>query len=230
MSGAARKARASRDQDESPFNLILQDLLDLLPFARGAAVFDSEGETVDYAGNLDPYDLRVIAATFQIVLTDLREVAFAAGLRDLLMNLTTSSYQIRVLDAHYSLIIVLRTMATHCVSDRLVSEVAYRLAAEAGLERARKPAWYRVEVLASEKLRPLAIREPGEKTSWVTTDVIGSHPSNPAGDRGFRVHVRTGVEVNLVLERNGLWFVDEPLDIALRGEAPDARQRLFHRK
>ncbi len=229
MSGAARRPQASRDQDESPFNLILQDLLNVLPFARAAAVFDFEGETVDYAGHLDPYDLRVIAATFQIVLTDLREVPLASGLRGVLLNLTTASYQIRVLDPHYSLIIVLRTMATHCVSERLVVEVADRLAAEAGLDRARKPVWHRVEVLTTAKQRPVAIREPGAETAWITTDVLGAHAGELGGERGFRVHVRTGVEVNLVRERNGLWFVDEPLEIALRGEAPDARKRLFSR-
>lgn len=230
MTASVRRSRAVRDQDASPFNVILQELLDVLPFARAAAVFDFEGETVDYAGNLDPYDLRVIAATFQIVMTDLRELAITTGLRGVLMNLTTSSYQIRVLDSHYSLIIVLRTLATHCVSDRLVTEVADRLAVEAGLQRAAKPTWHRVEVLTSAKRRPVAVREPGKNSAWITTEILGAHPIESTGERGYRVHVRTGIEVNLVSERNGLWFVDEPLDIALHGEAPDARQRLFPRK
>ena len=169
MSAGVRRPRAPRDQAESPFNIILQDLLDVLPFARAAAVFDFEGETVDYAGTLDPYELRVIAATFQIFLTDLREVPLARGLSGVIVNLTTASFQIRVLDPSYSLIIVLRTLATHCVSDRLIREISHRLSVEAGLEHAA-PAWHRVEVLTTAKQRPVAIRAPGAATPWVTTD------------------------------------------------------------
>ena len=72
MTLRAPRRRPPRDQAESPFNVILEEFLDVVRFARGAAIVDFEGETVDYAGAVDPFELRVAAATFGLVLVDLR--------------------------------------------------------------------------------------------------------------------------------------------------------------
>ena len=42
--------------------------------ALGVALVDREGETVDYAGYLDPFTLKVAAAEWRIVLDVVREV------------------------------------------------------------------------------------------------------------------------------------------------------------
>jgi len=213
-----RKPRPKRDQDESPFNVILQEFLDLVPFARGAAVFDFEGETVDYAGDVDPYELRVAAATFQITLAEARELTFCRGLRAISANLSTSTYYVRVLDPNYSLLVVLRAMATHCVSERLLAETHARILLEAGLSIEAPLAWHRVDVLTAARSRPMALRKPGLQTEdgWVKTDVLGVHVGGAQGERSFRIHVANGAEINLVCERSGLWFTDEPLEVALR--------------
>jgi hypothetical protein len=217
----ARRAPLPRDQDASPFHFILEEFLDLVPFARGAAVFDFEGETVDYAGGVDPYDLKVAAATFQIMLHEARNLAIGRGLRSVNMNLTTASYLVHVLDDGYSLLVVLRTLGAHCVSERLLREVRGRLLAEAGLEDPTPATWHRVEALVSSRGRPSAIRDP-RLSEWVAVDVLGSF-AVPGTERGFRVHTATGSELNLVGERQGLWFIDEKLDVALRAESPAAR-------
>jgi hypothetical protein len=217
----ARRSSLPRDQDASPFHFILEEFLDLVPFARGAAVFDFEGETVDYAGEVDPYELKVAAATFQIMLNEARMLSFGEGLRSVNANLRKSSYLIHVLDEGYSLLVILRTLGAHCVSERLLREVRARLLAEAGLEDSAPIVWHRVDAQTSSRGKPTAIRAPrvGE---WVSVDVLGTFATIQA-ERGFRVHTATGSEINLVAERAGLWFVDEKLDVALRAEQPAAR-------
>jgi hypothetical protein len=209
-----------RDQDASPFHFILEEFLDLVPFARGAAVFDFEGETVDYAGEVDPYELKVAAATFQIMLNEARLLSFGEGLRSVNANLRKSSYLIHVLDDGYSLLVILRTLGTHCVSDRLLREVRARLLVEAGLDDANPVVWHRVDVRTSTRGKPTAIRDP-RVSEWVAIDILGSFTT--ADERGFRIHTETGAEINLVAERTGLWFIDEKLDVALRAEQPSAR-------
>ncbi len=60
-----------RDQETTSFTDILRRLLRATSGARAAALVDFEGETVDYAGVLDPFELRIAAAHWQIVLAQL---------------------------------------------------------------------------------------------------------------------------------------------------------------
>jgi hypothetical protein len=66
-----RKARdlPERLQERSVFTQILDRLVRLSPGAVGAALADREGECVDYAGFVDPFEIKVAAAHWQIVLT-----------------------------------------------------------------------------------------------------------------------------------------------------------------
>src|SRR5690606_6550743 len=61
-----------RDQALSTFAATLGRLCDVLP-AQAAALVDGEGETVDYAGRLIPYETRVAAAEWQLVAAGLKE-------------------------------------------------------------------------------------------------------------------------------------------------------------
>jgi hypothetical protein len=61
-----------RDQAISNFAATLGRLCDVLP-AHAAALVDSEGETVDYSGRLTPYDTRVVAAEWQLVVSGLKD-------------------------------------------------------------------------------------------------------------------------------------------------------------
>src|SRR3954468_9896611 len=63
---------AVRDQSDSPFSAILSRLCDDCG-ALASALVDGEGETVDYAGLLSPYEVKVAAAEWRIVLEVVRE-------------------------------------------------------------------------------------------------------------------------------------------------------------
>ena len=64
-----------RDQATSPFTRVLERLVAVTPGAQGAALVDFEGETVDYAGRLDPFELKITAAHWLIVLSETAEAA-----------------------------------------------------------------------------------------------------------------------------------------------------------
>jgi len=63
----SRRALVGREQDTTPFNTILLRFCDATP-AVGAALVDHQGETVDFAGVLDAFDIKVAAAEWRIVL------------------------------------------------------------------------------------------------------------------------------------------------------------------
>ncbi len=59
----------ARDQAASNFAATLGRLCDAVP-AVSAALVDGEGETVDYSGSLSPYEIRVAAAEWQLVVAN----------------------------------------------------------------------------------------------------------------------------------------------------------------
>jgi hypothetical protein len=56
------RSPAQRDMEATPFTPILDRVIAHVPGAYGAVLVDSEGETVDYAGLVVPYEIRVAAA------------------------------------------------------------------------------------------------------------------------------------------------------------------------
>ncbi len=60
-----RKTLVARDQAVSAFSGALMRLCDAIA-AHGAALVDAEGETVDYAGSLSPFEIRVAAAEWRL--------------------------------------------------------------------------------------------------------------------------------------------------------------------
>ncbi len=230
------RAHASRDQIESPFTIILRALVEAVPLAAGAALVDGEGETVDYAGHLDPFELKVAAAHFQVVLSDVRAYPPLATVREIRVRARKRAFLMRVLDADYSLILLLHRYGGFSVSKRALHEAAGRLCVEAGLVQTdAEPLWYRVEVEASRSGRPQRLRAPPQyaeltpppsvrppafgkpseaprdPSSWVEVEVIGALMGTGPKERGFRIRLANGAEMTLVRERNRLWFVDEPL-------------------
>ena len=63
-----------RDTDPTPFTPILDALLGRLPGAVAAALVDREGETVDYSGRGDPFDMKVAAAHGRLLLNGIDEL------------------------------------------------------------------------------------------------------------------------------------------------------------
>src|SRR5690606_22337229 len=67
---SGRRAIAVRDQHACPFRAVLMRLCDGTG-ARAAPPVDQEGETVDYAGTVEPFEVKIAAAEWQLVLATL---------------------------------------------------------------------------------------------------------------------------------------------------------------
>jgi len=213
--GSERQQVPVRDQDASPFNLILEDLLRAQHFVQAAAIFDFEGETVDYAGYIDPYELRVAAATFQMVLIELRDCPTLCATQEIALTVDKIGYLLRPLDDQYTLLLRLRKLGTFLTSARVLAEIVARIRVEAGLAPGLLPEWFQVHVDVGAKGRPERIRAVARGDREYSLEVLGSVMGLGERERAFRVRLDTGAEVTLLRERKHLWFVDESLDPTL---------------
>jgi hypothetical protein len=210
----SRKRRSPpppRDQAPSPFTPILEQLLARVPGARAAALVDFEGETVDYAGALDPFDLKVAAAHWQIVLSEVAS-SRVGPIRQITVRARSRSYILRQLEPGYAVILVLHPRAAFAASDRALQEADARLCAEAGWTEPRRPTrWFGVDVEteASDRGRPARLRGA---SGWQPVEVMGCMVGLRPREKGFRVRLPSGAEMLLVRERMGRWFADERVE------------------
>jgi hypothetical protein len=207
--GSARGGRRSiapRDQRESAFAAILDDLVGRVPGARAAALVDRSGETVDYAGRGSPYELRVAAAHFRIVLDQARAQRSLARVESLMVRATQASFFVRALPDGYALVLWLSRGAGFRGLARAIPACARSLAEEAGWDPEPTP-WRGVDVLVDDRGRPRAVRARGAE---IAIEILGRfRASLPQHERAWRVRVQTGVELTLVRESGGFWYADE---------------------
>jgi hypothetical protein len=202
----------ARDQEPSRFTLILQRLVEATPGARAGVLVDAWGETVDYAGELDPFDLKVTAAHWQILFRQFGaegDLERLSGVRQLIVHSRFLSYLVRQVHPGYTLVVVLHPQAAFATSDRALREADVSLCAEAGWPApAVRNRWFGVEVEtdAADRMRPLRMRVAAE---WHAIEVMGTMVGLHPHERGFRVRLPTGAEMLLVRERLGRWFADE---------------------
>jgi hypothetical protein len=242
VADAPRRSRrkAVRNHEEaSPFSTILENILGHTPLSLGAALVDYEGETVDYAGYIDPFELKVAAAHLQLLVSEAAAVPLFTPLRELRVRAKKRSLFIRVIDASYSFVMVLHRATAFAVSRRALDETVHLLATEAGLDVIPPCHWFEVDVEAprvdARGRRPMRVRSLRSRVEERRTDsarfvegpwsvgvarrdshwrdavVIGGLVGLSPRERGFRVSLDSGLELNLVRERNGLWFADERL-------------------
>jgi hypothetical protein len=201
-----------RDQAVSAFSAILLRLCDNVG-SPGAALVDAGGETVDYAGTVDPYEIRVAAAEAQLLLSVVRTSSLWRDTHEVLIRGSSRSFAIIVVDEGYSIVIQL---LPYCfsVSERALAEAVREICLEAGL---LIPPWYRdserwsrVEVRAArgEKRRPTAIWFAGQ---WCPVEVLGRYRDDDLGrgDVGYRARLTSGAEFNLVREQLGRWYAED---------------------
>jgi hypothetical protein len=206
-----RRRAGVRDQDPSSFFGILESLLRAAPGILGAALVDGEGETVDYAGELPPFQIKVAAAHLRLILDEVVRgggIAFGTP-QEIAIRAEKGTFVIRSLPDGYALVIVLARRAL-VLSARAVDRIERDLSAEAGWALSpRKPNWYPVEVepAARDRRRPARIRAGA---AWESVVVIGT-VVGLARDRGYRVVLRSGAEVTLIREPHGAWYADEPV-------------------
>jgi hypothetical protein len=211
-----RSTRSSDHQDASPFAALLEDLLDAMPYVRGAAIVDFEGETVDLAGEVDTFEMKVAAATMQLTLADLRAQPVHGGVLELRLATTRQGCVVRVLDDSYSLVLVARPLATFVLSERVLLEAEHRIRIEAGLPARAPLQWHRTEVDLDARHRPTRIRAAAslldtEPPAWLLVEVLGAVVDSPAAPRAYRVRLESGAELTLEREGRALWFVDAPI-------------------
>lgn len=197
-----------RDQAVSTFAATLGRLCDAV-FAHAAALVDSEGETVDYAGRLSPFETRVAAAEWQLVVAGLKEndVQLTPALEELIVRATRVTYAAFAIAEGYILVVQLPRRAFE-VSRRAVVEAVRELCAEAGLAvpvRYTGEHWFHVEVQQDDFGRPTSV---WLEQRWQPAMVIGrfSQPDAIAGERGYRIMLDDGNELTLVRERLGRWY------------------------
>lgn len=218
-----RTAKAKRDQHESAFASILGALVARVPGARAAALVDCLGETVDYAGGATPFDLRLAAAHWRIVLDEADGQRSFRGLKWFAVRAARRSYLVYALPDGYALVIALSRAAGFVGWQRAVSMCVRALGEEAGLSWMGAPstAWFPIDVLSDGRRRPCSVRIAGRVHPVEILGTLARHghgevgagPGDPARrERGWRVRLDTGVETTLVREPGGAWYADEPID------------------
>ncbi|MDC0742222.1 hypothetical protein [Polyangium mundeleinium] len=207
-----RPAPPPRDQEATTFTTILERLVQALPSAKGAAMVDAEGETVDYFGVLEPFDLKVAAAHWQIVLGELRETPNFASPKQITVRARGHGYIVRQLPDGYALVVVFHPRAAFAASERTLEEIEAQLYTEAGWSLPQgSTKWFRVDVETAppDHSRPRRLRAAG---GWQSIEVMGAMVGLRGREKGFRVRLPSGAEMLLVRECRNRWFADEHVE------------------
>jgi hypothetical protein len=202
-----------RDQGASPFSAILARLCAGCA-AHAAALVDKEGETVDYAGRISPYEIRVAAAELRLVLAFTRtaEVPGFAEVNEIRVRTGQRSYAIIGLGDGYAMVLEL-VRHSFSLSPRAISQAMRELESEAGIASVLPRGttrWSRVDVQASSANvhRPQAIWLDG---TWYALTVLGRYRAGELArrERGYLARLASGAEFCLVREPLGFWFADD---------------------
>jgi len=203
---------AVRDQAVSEFSGTLMRLCDATA-AFGAALVDAEGETVDYAGSLSPFEIRVAAAEWRLVLQSANEGSTHGAVTSLVFRGRDKSFAVYAVADGYALVVQLAKYSL-LPSIRAVAEAIRSLAAEAGLSledsaEFRLERWRRVDVkFDSDRRRPTDLWHAGR---WLPLEIFGRYHDTQHGGhcRGYRARLTDGSELTLVREPLNRWYVDE---------------------
>jgi predicted regulator of Ras-like GTPase activity (Roadblock/LC7/MglB family) len=202
-------AVARRDQEESAFTAILTDFVKRVPGAFAATVVDGEGECVDYAGDIDPFDVKVAGAHWAIVRHEISQRPAVGALQTIICRGDKRSFIIRALPDRYSLVVLLKKRAGFVSITRAIDSCERQLAQEAAwvLPKGRG-IWIPIDVETDDRKRPV----------WLTmgalscaVEVLGTLTRLRKRERGFRVRLPSGGELNLVREVGDRWYADEKL-------------------
>lgn len=176
--------------------------------ARCAALVDREGETVDYGGRGDPFDIRIQAAEWRLVLQHLQEARVLGSTHELVVRARRKSFLVAGLPQGYALVVELGRRATGA-SDRALKDALRRLCEEAGFQIPNEARWRRV-VVDEERghtRRPEKIAVEGQQHS---VTVLGRITTPKAlSETSFRIRIGTGEERTLVREPLGIWYLEE---------------------
>ncbi|HEX3773875.1 MAG TPA: hypothetical protein VHV51_05380 [Polyangiaceae bacterium] len=210
---ARGRVAIDRDQDASPFSAILWRLCEGCA-AHATALVDNEGETVDYAGRISPYEIRVAAAELRLVLALAKGAAVPgfAGINEIRIRTPLRSYAIVALGDGYAIVLEL-LRRSFSLSRRALAQAMRELEFEAAITSVLEPGsarWSRVRVRATrdDARRPEAI---WLDSSWQPVTVLGRYRSADLArrERGYLARLANGAEFSLVREPLGYWFMDD---------------------
>lgn len=205
---------AVRDQSDSPFSAILGRLCEDSG-ALAAALVDAEGETVDYAGLLSPYEIKVAAAEWRIVLAVARESRLPGfnAATGVTIRAQRRTFLIESMPDGYAIVMCLPRHSFN-VSRRALAQAVRELGREAGLavpEARAQVHWARVKVRTPEGSRLL--RRPDAiwlADAWSPVTILGRYQARDlsGSELGYLARLASGAEVFLVREPLGAWFID----------------------
>lgn len=210
-----RRRGAARDQSDSPFSAILGRLCDDSG-ALAAALVDAEGETVDYAGLLSPYEIKVAAAEWRIVLEVVRSARIPGfqHVARVTVRAARRTFHIESLPDGYAIALCL-PQHQFVISRRALAQATRELGHEAGLVqpmRRGQATWARVKVRIPAERRGASARPDAIWLSndWSPVTILGRAQARDLShsEIGFLARLGSGAEVFLVREPLGVWFID----------------------
>ena len=205
----AAPSSRTRDQEESAFTTILSDLVKRIPGAFAATIVDEIGECVDYAGDIDPFDVKVAGAHWAIVIDEIGQRPPIGTPQTIVCRGEKRSFIVRTLPDRYALVVLLKKRAGFASATRALDACERALAHEASWDLPKgRGIWIAVDVEQDERKRPI----------WLTmgslscpVEVLGTLTRLRKRERGFRVRLPSGGELNLVREVGDRWYADEKL-------------------
>jgi hypothetical protein len=216
-----------REEDETGFTAILRKHVEQTPGALGATLVDSEGEAVDYGGDtIDPFDLKIAAAHFRIVLNDIDRgrLAEEGGPTARMLILTEKrGFVLTVLPEGYALLTILRANAALGHADRSLDATLRGIYREAGWQSPPGAfRWHPIDVEIDARARPHRVRV---RHQWTPVQPIGRVIAGlQPGEVGWRVDVPAAeCETTLVLGRDDRWYADLPLEGDEREDVVDEK-------
>ncbi len=219
-----RRMARPRDQEASVFSLILADFVKRVPGAFAAALVDRDGECVDYAiaenqrksavggrgYDMDPFDVKVAGAHWGIALNEVAQKRDVIGtVETIVCRGEGRSFIVRALPDSYAIIVVLKRRAGFVSFVRALDACERALALEAAWTLPKgRGIWIAVDVETDERARPMWLTIGALSCS---VEVLGGLTKLHRRERGWRVRLPSGGELNLVREVGNRWYADEKL-------------------
>jgi hypothetical protein len=213
-----RKPTPERDQGVTPFTSVLVELCRATGSPCSALV-DREGETVDYAGRGDPFEIRILAAELRLLLQQVEQSPSLSSSMEILVRARRASFMVCSLPEGYALVVRLPRRSTG-ISDRSLAVAIRGLCSEAGfaVPSARKS---ELPQKAPGVWRPVLVDEDGPRSrrpcrleteqGSAEVEIMGriAAAERHRRERGFRVRLSNGEEGTLIREPLGRWFLEE---------------------
>ncbi len=199
-----------REQDPTEFSKIL-DWLCLASGACCAALVDAEGETVDYGGRGDPFDIRVVAAELRLLQQRVSEAKHLSPSLQLVIRAKRKSFLLEALPEGYALALQLPRCATG-ISERALGLAVRRLCEEAGfpVPPTGVASWRSIDVeeTPGRSHRPAAVSVGGQRQPLLVLGRLAGEETT-SREAGYRVRLGSGQEGNLIREALGRWYIED---------------------